>query len=386
MQQVGSTLLPRLGRMWHVCHLIAAGALGWGAVMALLWIGRALQNAPQSVWGLALLGMAAFSATAVHLSNPYKMPPHARKVAESGTPPTWRQAILALLAPAAALGSGLSVMGAEVPSTVASGGLAAKLGRREEEVRLLLAAGAASAFAALFGAPLAGLAFGLEFFRREMQGKRHRLLPALLVAVCTCWCLMHWVYAPQYHFPHAGIEADGSTLITAMLLALAVAGMGWLYCQSITRAKALAAYLSKRVTPLMSALAATGIVALATLLVPVGSNRIDLLPPFGWWLLAVVAIKLVLVAVSAGFGLPGGTFGPALALGAGVAALMGFEGEWLLIGAASLIGPIAGVPLASGLLVAEATHDPIVILHAAVAILIAEWVRRSVTRAELYPR
>jgi hypothetical protein len=42
--------------------------------------------------------------------------------------------------------------------------------------------------------------------------------------------------------------------------------------------------------------------------------------------------------------------------------------------------------VAAGLLIAEVTHDPIVTLHAAVAILIAEWVRREVTHAELYPR
>lgn len=378
--------MPRLGKIWYVRHAISAGILGWGAVMALLWIGRGLACLPPSRLGGVLLLAAAFLATAAHARNPYKMPPQSRAAVAAGQAPGLWQSALSLLAPAVALGSGMTVLGPEVPSTVAAGGLAAQFGAREKEIRLLIVAGAASAFATLFAAPLAGAVFGLEFFAHEIRGKRLKALPFLAVAIATTWGLLVWVASPQVHFTAGELCLGQESLPSLLQLAAAVALVGWLYCRSIAWVKGLVQVLSIKVPAQDIALAAALLVAVAVVWLPqVSSNRIDQFAQLGWLLVAVVAAKLILVALAAGTGLPGGTFGPALVIGAGVAALLNLEGAWLLVGAMAFTGPIAGVPIAGIVLVAEATHDPVTMLLGTATILLAEGIRRF-TGAELYPR
>jgi H+/Cl- antiporter ClcA len=136
-------------------------------------------------------------------------------------------------------------------------------------VRILLMAGVAAGFGAVFGTPLAGAVFALEVLavgRIEYAG----LVPCLLAAlvgdwVCHAWGIRHTLYHIAYAAPAGGAFLVEPLLVAKAALAGIVFGLAGLLFAEANHA--LGGLLKKRVPygPLRSALGGLAVIALVYL-------------------------------------------------------------------------------------------------------------------------
>ncbi|MEZ2220031.1 voltage-gated chloride channel family protein [Rhizobium sp. RCC_161_2] len=94
------------------------------------------------------------------------------------------------------------------------------------EVRILLMAGIAAGFGAVFGTPIAGAVFALEVLTiGRMQYEA--LIPSLVAAIAADWTCHAWgIEHPQYHIAYlAGTPASTFHLDALLLLKVGIAGV-----------------------------------------------------------------------------------------------------------------------------------------------------------------
>jgi hypothetical protein len=116
-----------------------------------------------------------------------------------------------------------------------------------------------------------------------------------------------------------------------------------------------------------------------------------LLGEIGFSLLAILVVaKLLATAASIGLGIPGGTIGPALFIGAALGGVFAplpslmFEGTvsdpgvYALIGMGAVMGAALQAPLAALTTVIELTHNPEIIMPGMLAIVVASLVSSEV--------
>lgn len=304
------------------------------------------------------------------------------------------------------IGGGASV-GPEDPSVVIGSNIGSMISKffrlSEDRMRTMVAAGAASAIAAAFNAPIAGVFFAFEIIVGELTGAHAGLI--LIAAVTSSALTQAWVgKSPAFLVPKYALGSFWE-LPLYLLLGLAAGAIGALYIKLLYRSHDIFHDLKwHQMAKTAFAGLLVGLVGLAlpngigSRVMGVGYGTIgEALNPdvatqltIGVMLVLMIA-KLLLTPISIGGGFVGGVFAPSLFIGAmlggvfgGVADLL-FPGlaispsAFALVGMAALLVGAVHAPLTSILLLFEMTNDYRIILPvmlaSAGALLISQWLQ-----------
>ena len=361
---------------------------------------------PFGKWTLALIPV--IGGLAVGLFNHYFLKEEKvhgtaavmQSVALSGGRLSYQSAPAKAAAAALSLGSGASV-GPEDPAVQIGANIASMFGQwlrlSDERVKILVAAGAGSAIAAAFNAPIAGVFFALELILGEISGNA---LWLILVSTVVSAVFTQAVSgnAPAFQVPayqfHSGWE-----LPLYLLLGLAAGPLSALYADLLYRFQDI--YSAWHVPDWIKPASAGLILGIAAFFVPqalgTGYSSIEeILNQNGFtlsFLLLLAVAKLILTPLSLGSGFKGGVFAPSLFIGAalggafGVAAAYIFPGlgidpsAFALVGMAAFLAGAVRAPLTAVILLFEMTNDYRIILplmfSVAVSLLIAQRIQRD---------
>jgi H+/Cl- antiporter ClcA len=310
-----------------------------------------------------------------------------------------------MLAAAVSLGSGAS-LGPEGPSVEVGANFGVLLSQvlqvSQERLRLLLGAGAAAGLAAGFNAPIAGVFFALEVVLGATSFATSAVSVVLLAAVVAALIAQIGLGSqPAFALPVYQVR---SPLELPLYIGLGVFAsiVSLLYTQVIRFAKACfdgtVPYLTwlgripKPVNPIIGG-AIVGVVALQfPQILGIGYGTIqamlqDVQMPIQL-LLALLVLKLLMTAVSAGSGFVGGIFAPAMFLGASlgaayakilalvvpdIAIYMAAPPAYAMVGMAAVLAASVRAPLTSILLMFELTRDYRIVLPLMAAVGLSFW-------------
>lgn len=304
------------------------------------------------------------------------------------------------------IGGGASV-GPEDPSVVIGsniGSMFSKIFRlSEERMRTMVAAGAASAIAAAFNAPIAGVFFAFEIILGELAGAHAGLI--VIAAVTSSAFTQAWYgKSPAFFVPKYALNSLWE-LPLYLLLGLIAGAIGALYVNLLYRSHDI--FHNLKWNQMAKTAFAGLLVGLVGLALPygigmramgVGYHTIgEALNPdlatqltIGVMLLLMIG-KLLLTPISIGGGFVGGVFAPSLFIGAMLGGAFGGIADLLfpvlgispsafaLVGMAALLVGAVHAPLTSILLLFEMTNDYRIILPvmlaSAGALLISQWLQ-----------
>ncbi len=306
---------------------------------------------------------------------------------------SWRGFVLQFLGAAIAIVSGHSV-GREGPHVylgAASGSLLGQgLTLPNNSIRNMAACGTAAGIAASFNTPLAGVIFAIEVLALEYRVAS--VVPIILAAV-SANALSVAVFGSSPALPVPPILVSSLTeLWPVVLLGFFAGTLSAAYIESLQRV----AVWGKRLTILRRlTLAGLGAGLCGALMPEVMGLGYDTLHqllrgPLPWAFLgALLLAKLAATAVSVGLGIPGGTIGPALFIGAvagnltavvveSFAGIPASEAPFLtLLGMGAMMGASFQAPLAALTAVVELTHAPGVIMPGMLVIIVAALTSRT---------
>ena len=372
-------------------ELVATAA---GGIDDLLTLGRAwpFLVLPLGVW----LSWRLTSWLAPEVSG-HGVPQIIAAIAVRGGRVRARVMALKIVATALTIGSGGSA-GREGSIAQIGSAIGAWLARlahlSENDVRVLVAAGAGAGISATFNAPIAGMFFAMEVILQEFS-VRH--VHTIVIASVAGAVVSHTVIGEALTFrvsPYA--LDDPRQLLLYVLLGLVAVAAAWFFLVALDWFEIKPGRLPAWTRPLVLALG----VALLGFLRPevLGSgqdfietilrNEFDL----AWWTLGILAVlKAVATAATLGGRGSGGIFMPSLFIGATTGAgtavlfdrLWGWSeiqpGAFALVGMAATFSAVARAPLTSILIVFEITGDyglvlPLMIATA-ISTILAGWVR-----------
>ena len=347
--------------------LVASGASLIGDRLDRLW---PLVTLPVGIWVASRLTARFAPEVAGH-----GVPQIIAAIAVRGGHIRARVTGLKTIATALTIGSGgsagregsIAQIGSSIGSWVAR---VARLG--ENDVRVLVAAGAGAGISATFNAPIAGMFFAMEVILREFSLRHvHTVVVASVAGAVVSRTLVGEGLTFQVA-PYA-LE-DARQLLLYGLLGLVTVAVAWLFLAALDWFDIRPSRLPSWSRPLLLAL----VVALLGVARPeiLGSgqafvnevlrNEIEA----AWWLLGILAVmKAVATAATLGGRGSGGIFMPSLFIGATTGAafarlvtpLWGWSaiqpGAYALIGMAATFSAVARAPLTSILIVFEITGD-----------------------------
>ncbi len=248
--------------------------------------------------------------------------------------------------------------------------LAGRMGLGRENVSLILACGAAAGIAASFDAPIAGAMFALEIILGDFGV---RSFSPIVLAAVTATATARTLLGSASEVARIGYAMKAPGEIAAYVVLGGMCGLGAIaYARTLHFFEALfdghaSGWLSRRLAQLPSwALPGAGglMTGLVGLFVPqVLGNGYEtmnaaLFEQLGFWLLlAVFVAKLVATGATLGSGSPGGSFFPAVFLGAMLGGAFGTVVHGLL--PAWTAGPGAYAAVGMGSFVAGATLAPL---------------------------
>ncbi len=318
-------------------------------------------------------------------------------------PPALRP-VTKMVAASVSLGTGAS-LGPEGPSVEIGANFGMLVSQvlqvSQERQRLLLGAGAAAGIAAGFNAPIAGVFFALEVVLGTTfatSAVSVVLLAAVVSALIAqiglgaqpAFALPDYVVRSPLELPlYMGLGLLASIVSVAKTQAIKfsrrcfqgeIAGLKWL------------GRVPRFVHPVIGG-ACVGIVALQwPQIMGIGYETVEAMlqdVEFSLQLLLVLlALKLVMTAVSLGSGLVGGTFAPAMYLGAslgsaygkilaafipGIKIYMAGPPAYAMVGMAAVLAASARAPLTSILLLFELTRDYRIVLPLMAAVGLSVW-------------
>jgi H+/Cl- antiporter ClcA len=237
----------------------------------------------------------------------------------------WRAVLpIKFVAGTLAVGSGL-VLGREGPTIhmgAALGQLASeRLGPRPGANRALIAAGAAAGLATAFNAPLASIVFVTEELREHFE-YRFATIQSVILACCAAVIVSGWMLGQGPDMPMPDLKlAPIEALPLFLVLGVLIGALGVLFNRLLLGS--VAAYRALGPPGTYAAAAATGLILgaliwFAPATVGGGETLVENLlhgQPALFFLLALLAVRLLTTVGSYGLGLPGGIFAPMLALG-----------------------------------------------------------------------
>lgn len=349
-----------------VALLLIAGLAGSASALFLVSLEWVTNIRVEHVWLLALLPLAGLlSGLAYHHYGAEVEGGNNRILQELHDPKAYiplRMAPMVLLGTLATHLCGGSA-GREGTAVQMGGALSDQVakwfGFDGEGRKLALLAGVAGGFSSLFGTPLAGAVFALEFVVVGHLRLRH-LLPCLLVSlaadrICLAWGVHHAVYSiPQ--IPELGLTGFGAALVAGLVFGLA-ARLFVAISHTVSKVvKARIAWAPAR--PAIGGIVVAACIALAGMRyaglgVPVISESfVEAVPAWDFLL------KLLLTALTVGVGFKGGEVTPLFFVGAtlgnALAPVLGLPMPLLAgMGLVAVFGAAANAPLACTIMAME---------------------------------
>lgn len=322
-----------------------------------------------------------------------------------GRLPYWKVPFKAL-ASALSLGAGASV-GPEDPSVQIGANLGSFFGQKlhlsEDNLRLLVAAGAASAIAAAFNAPIAGVFFALEVILREFTRGAFGIV-VLAAVISSGFTQVIALPGPRLG-PLEFAQGTPLQLPFYVVLGLLLAPLSVLFIRVFYWQKDLwhARIKLPTVTKTTLAGALVGVVALwfPQIMGPGREFMTEVLRGESglslWFLLALGVVKLFMTSISIGAGFVGGMFAPSLFVGIMFGSFYGSalsdilpEGvitEPLSFAIAGMAGVMAGVvraPITAILIVFELTNEYFLILPMMLTTVICVYFAERIGTAGIY--
>ncbi len=309
----------------------------------------------------------------------------------------WRGLLLQFGGAAVAIIAGHSV-GREGPHVylgAASGSLLGQhLGLPHNAIRTLVACGAAAGIAASFNTPLAGVIFSLEVIMLEYTVTS--FIPVILAAV-SATALSNAVFGAA---PALGVAGDMGSLAEmplVLLLGLAAGGISALFNQLVEstarHSRPLPFWWRTSLAGLLLGL--FGVLVPQVMGIGYDTVKMALDGSLALSLLVVILVaKLFATSSAIGLGIPGGTIGPVLFMGAmlgGMAEMLGdslFNGLdsnpafYVLIGMGAMMGASLHAPLAALTTMMELSHQPDIIMPGMLAIVAAGLVSKQLFHKE----
>jgi len=315
-----------------------------------------------------------------------------------------RVAVVKAVASAISIGSGGSV-GREGPIVQIGSSLGSTVGQwigvGADQLRILVAAGAAGAIGATFNAPIAGVMFAMEVILRNFAAKSFGLV---VISSVTATVLTQAVLGtePAFHL------TERFTLVSEWELFL-YAGLGvlsgWLalvYTKSIyffeetfdrwkasVTLKAAAGGLAVGAIGYFGSDLIFGVGHEGTEMALQGQLAVGLM-------LGLVLLKILATSITLGAGGSGGVFAPALFVGAmfggafgqvvhgALPALTASSGAYALVGMAAVFGSAAHAPLTAIMIMFEMTNDYQIILPLMFCVVLAYLVASRLNPDSVY--
>jgi CIC family chloride channel protein len=266
------------------------------------------------------------------------------------------------------------------------------LGLSSNDIRTLVACGAAASIAAGFDTPLAGVIFVMEVIMMEYT--IHRFTPIILAAVSAT------ILTRIYYSSTSMITVDVSSanliaeLAIFTLMGLAIGILAAMFIQLLLFISRITADWPVWFRYTLAGLLC-GLLAIPTpQIMGIGYDTIASIlksDPDALVLLAIVTFKLIATACAIGLGLPGGLIGPTLVIGAAAGGLTGVAiqtfvgsdmsdiGFYAIIGMVTMMGATLQAPLAALMALLELTANPGIILPGMLAVITA-----NLTCSELF--
>ena len=282
-------------------------------------------------------------------------------------------------------GQSIGREGPTVHLGAASGSLLGQLLRLPNNaLRPLAGCGVAAAIAACFNTPMAGVIFAMEVV--VMEYSITGFIPVILAAVAGT-TINQLVFGSEtvFHPPQAKLESL-IELPFMVIAGLIVAVFAALFIR-------LQAFCCKHALnrPVIMRFAIAGLLAgCVSIFFPqimgVGYDTIDsaLAGNMGFWLLlGILAAKLLVTGVSLGVGIPGGTIGPSLYMGACIGGAVGIianilmpgsaseVGFYVLLGMGAMMGAVLNAPLAAMIAILELTYSPHIIFPSMLVVVVS---------------
>lgn len=409
--------LRRLARNEHFILSFLAVALGvlaaYGSIVFRLGIGavqqfafgsdaeRLFSAANQLAWWQIMLA-PAFGGLVVGLFVHFAMPERRNQgvadVIEAGAlhdgrMPLWA-GIGAALASATSIGFGASV-GREGPVVHLGATLSSWIARQfrfgHATALTLLGCGVASAVAASFNAPIAGVFFALEVVVGTYA--LAAFTPVVIASVTgTIIARIHLGDFPAFVVPEFGIVSFFEFPAFVLLgLVSAVAAGVFMWSIMATEDKVKAIPVPAWLRPVFGGLAVGIIAVFFPQVLGVGYEATDMALNATlslWLLVALVIAKTAATAISLGTGFAGGVFSPSLYVGAMVGGAFGIvagavlpdfassPGTYTIVGMGAMAAAVLGAPISTILVVFEITGDygvtTAVMVAAAVATVVTQ--------------
>ena len=286
-----------------------------------------------------------------------------------------RVGLTAALVSAVSIGSGASV-GREGPAVHLGASLAGWIGRRlrltPSLTRTLLGCGVASAVAASFNAPIAGVFFALEVVVGSYA--LAAFAPVVIASVAgTVVARIHIGDFPAFIVPEFGIVSflEFPAFILLGLVSAAVAG-AFMWSTMLTEDMIKRSPAPPWTRPMFGGFAVGVIAIFFPQVLGVGYEATDLALTTSlslWLLIALVIAKTAATAISIGCGFAGGVFSPSLFIGAMLGGAFGIiagsvfpeyassPSAYSIIGMGAVAAAVLGAPISTILIVFEITGD-----------------------------
>lgn len=285
-----------------------------------------------------------------------------------------------------ALLSGQS-MGREGPAVHLGAGIASQVGQwlklPNNSLRTLVGCGVASAIAASFNTPMAGVIFAMEVVLMEYTIAG--FIPVMMASV-TGAMLTQFVFGPEPAFSVAQLQINTLNELPIILLAGVIIAF---FATTLIRTQLW--FNGKQQWPLtlrfLLAGVTTGTLALfLPQIMGVGYDTIEsaMHGQIGFsLLLAILFAKIAATAVSTGLGLPGGIIGPMLFIGAALGGCIGqiaavllpetaaSPSFYVMLGMAAMMACVINAPMAALITVLELTYNPHIIFPTMLIIVIS---------------
>jgi CIC family chloride channel protein len=327
-------------------------------------------------------------------------------VAENGGRIRPQVSLVKALASALCIGGGGSV-GREGPIVQIGSAFASTLGQlvrmSEGRLRVIVACGAAGGISATFNAPLTGMFFGFEIVLREFSAEA---LAATILSAVTADVISRAFFGDGAFFaavPHnLAITSDFSFVLIA-LLGLLAGGIGVLFQKTVYRGEDAANLLWHRrpqwLRPVAGGVLLGGLLLLLPQMYGVGYPVMDRVFAGNyvlWFVLVLLAGKILATSLTLSIGGSGGVFAPSLFIGAATGTAYGLIAHHLfgpVIGPTALYGVVgmgavfagaAQAPLTAIASVAEMTGNFTLTLPIMLACGLASQLARHITHGSIY--
>jgi len=319
-----------------------------------------------------------------------------------------RVAVVETIASALCIGSGGSVgregpivqIGSSVGSTIGQ-----ILGLSAENIRLLVASGAAGGISATFNAPIAGVFFAMEIILRRFN---LRNFSVVVLSSVVADALAHAFLGddPAFAIPPYALESNFEFPLYALLgLFAALAGLAFITILYKTEDIFDALHMPEAVKPAIGGIGVgllglwfvdlfgvgygSGPSANAMSSALTGERTTDVL-------IALAGLKIVATSFTLGSGGSGGVFAPSLFIGAMLGAaygnvahdlfpgLTGPSGAYGMVGMAAVFAAAARAPITAILVLFEMTRNYSIILPLMMAVAVSTVVAQLITRDTIY--